>query len=299
MRWTKLGRIFCPVNESNWMVSHAANCVAIQIGEDRYRIYFSTRDVSNRASIGWIEIDIRDPENILEVSREPALSPGPVGAFDDSGVSLACVVIDEGIYYLYYTGWNLGVTVPWRNSIGLAVSQDGLRFERYSPAPILDRNRTDPFSLSYPFVLRRENGWKMWYGSNLSWGPDQRDMKHVIKFATGSDAMTWSPTGAICVGIDHPSEYAFSRPFVINEGQAWKMWYSYRGEAYRIGYAESADGVAWNRLDSTVGIEPSDSGWDSESIEYPWLFDHGSRRYMLYNGNRYGLTGFGLAVLNE
>ena len=32
-------------------------------------------------------------------------------------------------------------------------------------------------------------------------------------------------------------------------------------------------------------------------IEYPFVFDHKGQRYMLYNGNGNGQTGFGLAVL--
>ena len=77
------------------------------------------------------------------------------------------------------------------------------------------------------------------------------------------------------------------------------MWYSYRGASYRIGYAESQDGILWLRKDAMAGIAPSDQGWDSESVEYPWVFDHDGDRYMLYNGNRYGLTGFGLAILER
>jgi len=75
------------------------------------------------------------------------------------------------------------------------------------------------------------------------------------------------------------------------------MWYACRGESYRIGYAESADGLNWTRLDHAVGIARSESGWDCEMIEYPFVFDHGGQRYMLYNGNGYGKSGFGLAVL--
>ena len=77
------------------------------------------------------------------------------------------------------------------------------------------------------------------------------------------------------------------------------MWYSYRGASYRIGYAESHDGRQWRRLDTRVGIDVSLAGWDSEMIEYPFVFDHKELRYMLYNGNGYGKTGFGLAVLEQ
>jgi hypothetical protein len=45
------------------------------------------------------------------------------------------------------------------------------------------------------------------------------------------------------------------------------------------------------------GLAVSQSGWDSESVAYPFVFDHAGRRYMLYNGNGYGLTGFGIAEL--
>ena len=44
-----------------------------------------------------------------------------------------------------------------------------------------------------------------------------------------------------------------------------------------------------------AGIDASDSGWDSEMIEYPCVFDAAGTRYMLYNGNGFGKTGIGLA----
>jgi predicted GH43/DUF377 family glycosyl hydrolase len=77
------------------------------------------------------------------------------------------------------------------------------------------------------------------------------------------------------------------------------MWYSYRGSRNRIGYADSEDGISWERKDGEAGIDVSASGWDSEMIEYPFVFDHDGERYMLYNGNGYGKTGIGLAVLEK
>ena len=77
------------------------------------------------------------------------------------------------------------------------------------------------------------------------------------------------------------------------------MWYCHRGLTYRIGYAESRDGIHWNRLDHLSGIDVSQDGWDSEMIEYPFVFDHKGKRYMLYAGNGFGKTGFGIAVLTN
>jgi hypothetical protein len=65
---------------------------------------------------------------------------------------------------------------------------------------------------------------------------------------------------------------------------------------YRAGYAESYDGKTWKRLDEHVRIEPSDNGWDSEAIAYPFVYTFNDRKYMLYNGNGFGKAGFGYAV---
>ncbi|HVC10919.1 MAG TPA: hypothetical protein VNE59_04735 [Burkholderiales bacterium] len=299
MRWRKLGRVFCPEAVNPWMRSHAANPVAEVLDERICRVYFSTRDERNCASIAWLELDLREPTKVLHVGAEPVLSPGRVGAFDDSGASMGCLVRTGDKRYLYYLGWNLGVTVPWRNSIGLAVSHDGGPFERVSEAPVLDRGHYDPFSVSYPWVLVEGGRWRMWYGSNLDWGLEQTDMAHLIKYAESDDGVAWRREGRIAIAFRSPDEYAMSKPCVLKDGARFRMWYSYRGNAYRIGYADSEDGLSWRRLDERAGIGVSDEGWDSEAVCYPCVFDCAGRRYMLYNGNRYGLTGFGIAVLED
>lgn len=300
MKWKKLGLVFCPDNNYDWMVSHAANPVAENIEGDLFRIYFSCRDAQNRSSIGFIEIDITNPQKILKISDTPVLTYGELGLFDDSGTSMGCLVNVNGKRYLYYLGWNLGVTVPWRNSIGLAISERlNSPFVKYSKAPVLDRNEIDPYSVSYPWVMKEDKHWKMWYGSNLRWGQKQEDMDHLLKYAESEDGINWLRKGHIAINFKNQFEYAMSKPCVIKEHGIYKMWYSYRGNSYRIGYAESQDGLNWQRKDEKVGIAVSAEGWDSQSIEYPNVFIHNEQYYMLYNGNQYGKTGFGLAVLNE
>jgi len=299
-KWVKKGLIFKPHGDLAWMRSHAANPEAEHLFDDVFRVYFSCRDNENRSHIGYADVDINFPFKMIALAEKPLLSPGEIGLFDDSGVSLACINIINGKRHLYYLGWNLGVTVPWRNSVGLAIySEETCEFEKYSKAPLMDRNNVDPYSISYPFILKDSNIYRMWYGSNLSWGPNQEDMAHLIKYAESNDGINWDRKGHIALNFKNSSEYAMSRPFVLKENGLYKMWYSYRGKAYRIGYAESTDGIAWERKDEEVGIDVSDTGWDSETIEYPFIFNHKGDRYMLYNGNEYGKTGIGLAILQK
>jgi hypothetical protein len=298
MKWKKLGWVYGPSSDYPWMITHANNTVAEHLTDDVFRVYFSCRDIDNQSSIGYVDVNVSPPFKILEKSSEPVLVRGETGLFDDSGVTLACMVNVENQKFLYYLGWNLGVTVPMRNFIGLAVyNEQSGEYEKYSKAPLLDRSEEDPYCLSYPFVLKDGGIYRMWYGSNLSWGKNHRDMAHVIKYAESQDGIHWNREGVIALQLKSDQEYAISRPHVIKENEIYKMWYSYRGDSYRIGYAESSDGLQWERKDELAGIDVSPEGWDSESVEYPFIFDHKGQRYMLYNGNAYGKTGFGLAVL--
>ena len=52
-------------------------------------------------------------------------------------------------------------------------------------------------------------------------------------------------------------------------------------------------------MDDRVGIDVSTSGWDSEMIEYAYVFDLNGDRFMIYNGNDFGRTGLGYARLQS
>lgn len=284
------------------MVSHAANPFAEQLSEHVFRIYFTCRDKDNRSFIGYVDVDFSDDFKVLFVSDKPVLSPGEPGIFDDSGVVMSQLLEVNGKKHLYYLAWNLKVTVPWLNTIGLAIWNDATQsFEKASRAPMMDRSDEDPFTISYPSILHDDGKYRMWYGSNLKWGKTQDEMNHVIKYAESNDGIHWHRTNQIHINLEHPNEYALSKPFVVKTDGLYQMWYSYRANGdittYRIGYAESSDGNSWVRKDNMAGIDVSAEGWDSEMISYPCIVDYNGKRYMLYNGNGYGRTGFGVAVL--
>lgn len=299
--WRKLGRIFVPNSEKNWMHSHASVPIAEHIRDSLYRIYFSSRDKKNRSFTGYIVIDIENPQKILELSNNPVLVPGNLGEFDDSGAMGSWLTNVGGYRFMYYIGWNLGVTVPFRNSIGLAISHGNDVYTRYSKGPILDRTKDEPHFTASCCVLRSHQRWNIWYVSCTDWFEKNGKPEHRyhIKYAYSLDGIHWDRKGIVAIDFKDDSEFAISRPCVIKDHDVWRMWYSYRGVKYRIGYAESLDGINWERMDEKCNIVPSPCGWDSEMIEYPFVFDHEGFRYMIYNGNGYGKTGFGLAVMES
>lgn len=299
LRWEKLGCVFCPAGEADWMQSHASLPTALHLEGTRYRVYFASRDAASRSHVGWVELDFEAPGRPLRTAPAPVLAPGPLGQFDDHGVYCASTVRDGDVIYMYTIGWNPGARPPlFYAAIGLALSEDGgLTFRRLQPAPILARSRFDPCLVTAPCVLKEGPRWRMWYVSGLRWEAcgDALQSFYHIKYAESDDGVHWDRQGHVCLDLE-PGERNLSRPCVIRDGDRYRAWFGCnRGEGYRIGYAESPDGLTWTRLDEAAGIGLSPDGWDAEAMAYPHVVGPPGRRWMLYNGNGFGRTGFGLA----
>lgn len=300
--WKKLGQIYVPKvgGQHPKLISYAANPLPVHMTRDVYRIFFSGRDAQNRSSVGAVDIDIVQRKVIVE-HHSPFFEHGPVGSFYSDGVSIGNCYEANGIRYMLFMGWQNPHCGHWRGDIGRLIVSPDLGLQLDCEAPFMGCDSTDPISLSYPWVQARlSGGFDMWYGSTLTWDAGNGEMLHVIQHASSDDGSQWSRTG-LAVPYKPGLAQAFSRPtIVVNDGGDYEMWFSFRsgaGEKYRIGYAKSEDGRNWTLDLKMAGIGVSSSAWDSEMIEYPFVFNHNGTRYMLYNGNGYGKTGFGLAIL--
>lgn len=302
MNWEKIGQIIVPRKDMFWNQTHAMMPTSDHVEGDVYRIYFSGRDSSNVSYIGAITIDITRPDRVLDITNDPVLSPGALGCFDDNGVTPSCMINLPDRKYLYYVGWKPRCTTRMGVVAGLAQSLDGGKtFSRVSRAPILRRTDKEPYSImTAPCVIREGDKWRIWYVSGIEWvHPDLP--RYNIKYAESANGIEWDQQAVVAIDSRDNLESALARPCVIKDGEIYRMWYSHKdaGQNYTIGYAESEDGISWERMDHNAGISRSESGWDSEMIEYGFVFEHKGVKYMLYNGNNYGANGAGLAILAE
>jgi hypothetical protein len=304
MKWRKLGRVWAPDGSLWWAKSYALLPTVEVTSAERLRVYFASLDEEMFGRVGFLDLDAHNPLRVLAVHEDPVLDMGPLGAFDDSGVNPSSLLKWGDQLALYYIGWQRCTRVPYMLFGGLAVWSDETRaFRRQQETPVFDRNPLEPFSRAAPFVLPVEGGFRAWYWSCVGWteGPEGVHYNNVIRTTTSRDGQIWNSESAVCLEPSFGSEYSLGRPWVIREAETWRMWFSARSFdlRYVIGYAESFDGIEWTRRDDVVGISASDSGWDSETVCYPCVVDVGDRRYMFYNGNRHGSTGFGVAILEE
>ncbi len=279
--------------------------VPLLIKDDVFRIYFASYDKSGKGRIFDLKFDINQPRKVFDISKKNILELGEIGYYDDNGIIPSSILKIKNKIYLYTIGFSVKNQIIFDASGGLAISSDnGNSFDKLS-GPVIEKSIYDPCFAASPYVMFDGGIFKMWYVSCIKWERlDDGSFKHYynIKYKESQDGVHWEVRSKIAIDFKNEYEYALSRPTVMKDGpDDYKMWYSYRAQknidTYRIGYAESEDGINWTRKDEEAGIDISESGWDSEMICYPYVFDHKGKRYMFFNGNHYGKSGFGLAIL--
>lgn len=296
-----MGLIYAPDGTRPWAKSHAMLPTPLDMGDGRLRIYVAFVDENTVGRIGYVDVDARDPARVLEISERPVLDIGEPGTFDDNGVNPSCIVRVGAEVWLYYIGYQLGVHVRYLLFAGLAISQDGgATFERHARVPVLDRSDSELLLRSAPNIPHAGSPWRMWYVAgdcHISAGGTTRPT-YNIRAIESDDGIAWPTKGDVVVNLEI-DEYGLGRPFVTKLDGQNRMFYSVRShdQGYHLGQAVSVDGQIWVRRDDEVGIHISDFGWDSEMLIWASIISTEFGTYLFYNGNGYGKTGFGFAIL--
>lgn len=303
MKWRKLGRVYCPDGARGWDQHSALTPTPILLNERTIRVYAGFRDAAGVSRIGFVDVDADDPTRVLAVSARPVIDIGSPGCFDDNGMILGDIVAFDGALHMYYIGFQLVAKAKFLAFTGLAISEDGGEsFQRVSRAPVLDRADHAVCFHAIHSILIEDGRWHAWCGTGSDWRTiaDQSYPSYSVTRVDSPDGRRFSSDCAPCLQFEG-DEYRIGRPRVYRDGDRYRMFYTIgtlRG-TYLPGYAESSDGVYWQRRDSEVGIAPSADGWDSLALSYPALLWVRSRVFMFYNGNQMGKTGFGVAELES
>jgi sucrose-6-phosphate hydrolase SacC (GH32 family) len=304
MKWRKMGLVYAPDRSRSWSKKYAFPPTPYFVADNVLRLYVAFCDENTVGRIGFVEVRADNPSQVLRVSPEPVLDIGTPGAFDENGVLPTCIVTVGKHLYLYYVGYQLGHKVRYFQFQGLAVSQDGGNsFTRSSKVPVIERSDKEMLNRTSAFVMLENGVFKMWYVGGSQWvNVNGKSLpRYNLRYLESPDGNTWGDEGRVCLDFHSPDEHAFGRPWVVKDGGRYRMFYSVRthSKGYRLGYAESLDGLAWERNDAALGLNVSPAGWDSQMIAYSSLVRYRDAVYLFYNGNNCGETGFGYAVLEE
>lgn len=314
-RWHKIGKVFDPKDYPGrpWL-REFAQAPATLLLPDRLRVYFSCRPEpdANRQYVSYsafVDLDRHDPTRVIGLAERPILPLGDLGEFDEFGTYPVSVAPHGDEIRAYYAGWTRCESTPFNTAIGVAASRDGgATFEKLGRGPVLPYSLDEPFVLSGPKIRRFGGGWQLFYIAGRKWKmvDGRAEPVYRIRMAISDDGLNWKKHGHDLIETRIEEDEAQASPDVFHAGGRYHMFFCYRHSehyrskafGYRIGYAYSEDLVTWTRDDARCGIDVSETGWDSEMISYPHVFELDGRIYMAYLGDQVGRHGFGLAVLD-
>jgi hypothetical protein len=316
MKWTKLGKIFDPTEHKlpNGCVEFAQSPQAL-VFPSHVRIYFSTRerDPNNGkflSHVAYVDFD-KSFQNVLGVSQRTVIPLGILGSFDEHGIFPINVLRDGNRVVAYTCGWSRRVSVSVETSTGFAESfDDGSTFTKAGNGPIMSSSLHEPFLVGDSFVLKESDGYHMWYIYGTRWIDNSQEESarvYKIAYAHALDGLDWKRDGKLIIPDRLNQDECQALPTVLKIGSRYHMYFCYReaidfrknrNRGYRLGYAFSDDKLTWTRADADSGIDLSDSGWDTDMMCYPHIFECDNKVYLLYNGNEFGRHGFGLAQLD-
>ena len=311
MKWEKQGFIYNTAGDHDWNRTYACGPTVLVVSDKIWRIYFDSRDDYNHSRPTYIDVEAGNPKNILYVHDRPLLDLGKIGTFDDSGITVSTVLKVGNEVWMYYLGWTVRNTISYHNSTGLAISKDGGKtFRKFSEGPLLSPNWRHPYCNGAVDVMCDDNVWRMWYTHFIEWRIYSKHPEPLynIAYAESEDGIDWKRPDIISVDFIDNQRGGIARPSVLKENGVYRMWYTYRGasdyrtnkaHSYRIGYAESKDGKVFKRMDAQFTLQPSDEGWDSVMMTYPYVLKYNGKYFMFYNGNGFGESGFGYAIGEE
>jgi hypothetical protein len=300
VRFKKLGLVFCPDGSHPLMRAHAMTPTPILMN-DVLRVYFGATDDDTRGRIFYLELDPADPRKIVSDVSPPVLGLGSEGAFDMHGVIPTSLVENGDELWLYYVGFQRLSVVPYTLLAGLAVSTNGGEsFARVQEEAVLPPIPTERFVRSAPSVLRGEQGWSMWYIGGNDWIEHEGKQLPVygLRFTTSRDGRRWSEPIIVFDPDPESRQIGFGRPFVSPTEGGFEMFLSVRTvEGYTLSHATSSDGLRWG--DWEHDVMPAAAEWESQMRCFAAPIAIDGTEYVFYNGNGYGRTGFGLAILDR
>ena len=228
-KWKKKGLIFNPKSRYDWMNTHAQVPYSLIIGNDILRVFFSTREKQDlngnfKSYSAYVDLDINNFENIINVSDNPIIKLGCVGEFDEFGSMAGSICKHEDEYWLYYCGWQRSLSTPYNWAIGLAKSIDnGKSFRKIGPGPILGPTINEPYLQACPIVYKFPDStcWHMFYLSGVKWidvQDNKKESQYLIMHATSNDGISWERNSKPIFSHWSTMNVKQARPFFIKMG---------------------------------------------------------------------------------
>jgi len=238
------------------------------------------------------------PQDWRRDTDHPCVSLGPEGSFDDMHVFAPCVAYEDGEFHMWYSG-SRGQVAGRVFRLGLATSEDGVRYTRHPASPVFSFG-DEAHSILTPTLLRnpdgsvrREDGkLQLWFtAADLRGGGG----RHTLRRSSSEDGVAWEPPSAAQL------EAAYA-PTVLHVNGEYRLWYTdVSEEPWCFRHARSSDGWEWE-VDDGPAVQ-LDQAWERGRLFYPTVLRPEADLFLMWYGSYLSAdpnkTALGLALSED
>jgi predicted GH43/DUF377 family glycosyl hydrolase len=263
-----------PGPEGDWDARDVLNPSVVRVADTFYNLY------SGFDGQTWHTGLAISPDGVTWVKQGRVLSPDPETWEADYIAANGSLLYDGSRFLYWYQAGERG-----RTRIGLANSSDTQSWQKH-PQPVLALGAPgtwDEAGVGDPYVMRCGEAYYLFYlGQN-------RHGLQRLGLARSQDGIHWQKAGVnpiLDVGAPGSfDERGLGEPSVFAAGGRFYMLYTGRdaGERRRVGWAESDDGVDWERITSAPLLEGF-ADWNSHVICDPSVWRDGGRILVWFGG---------------
>ena len=293
-----------PVVPNTWRNYVTAN-VDILLWQDEWRLYFrgNHKDENGvvHAAIGLLTCPFDEFDGVTwrEYSGNPVTTPGEPGSIDDVGAIDPTILVVDDKFLMYYTAVPAAREAPkgsakssrgrsWGHavkSIALAVSDDGLSFQRWGDEPIVP-----PFAAGPEMICHDGQFWLFYAGYHERGGTD-------VYLLRSKDPYHFDHTQRqMVLTVGEPGSWegkSVTTPRIFFDNDTWYMVYAgsdrHEDTPWHFGLAASRDLVHWIKYEDNPIFERGVEGdWDDCGIWYGTTIKVGGVYYMWYEGRSCG-----------
>lgn len=258
--------------------------------EGHYKLWYHGLGVNGGGEAYIFYAESEDGVNWTRYSN-PVLFPGNSGAWDSQHVSPGAIILENGLYKMYYCGFS-NENDNW--NVGLAISDDGINWEKY-PQPVLSGSNGWEYQIVVSSVIKMDGVYYLYYtGRNLP--------SYQIGVATSTDGINWTKyAGNPILVKDFPWESnGVLDASVLNINGTLHMVYM-NSNASGFGYATSSDGLNWNKTLNNPFFtnQNTSNGWASVKIAYPSFIVVMNETRIYYSGFNNNSSDYKIGFLRK
>ena len=211
--------------------------------------------------------------NFTSYEKNPVFTGTGNNIWDQKIRERGYILKEDGLYHMWYTGYNKQNGKSTESHLGYATSVDGVTWTRFNNNPIFDAGWVEDMC-----VLK-------YSGTYYMFAEGKEDIAHLL---TSADRIHWKEIGPLDIRYSNGqplSKGPFGTPAVWLENRTWYLFYE--RDDHGIWLAVSTDLKVWKNVQDEPVIKMGPENYDRYAVAVDQVIKYKGCYYAYYHASAY------------